>query len=306
MCLQLLILLVLLNFLSIQAVSAEQVADSAGSNQEKQFAGRRVVVHLPPAYDNSTAFPVVLFLHGGAANVNSALRDFGFNTDADRSGYIVVYPSGTGKGSKLLSWNSGGCCSYAFKKNVDDVGFIRNLLQWLAENYKIDNRRIYATGFSNGAMMAYRLAFDLPGKLAAIASISGALSKTERSLPEPISVMIVHGTKDKSIPIDGSPGKWDRLGYGYKVGAQPLTDTIQYFVQQNGCSAQAEVHKDGPVTRSTYGGGKNGSEVVVYIVEGYGHAWHGGNKSWFLAAKPYEGFSTNQAMLDFFSRHQRP
>jgi polyhydroxybutyrate depolymerase len=299
------LLTMIIAFGMMQSVLAEQITSSQnGSNQEKLYGGRRCVVHLPPSYDGSKSLPLVVLLHGGAANVNTALKAFGFNEDADREGYIVAYPSGTGKGSKLLSWNSGGCCAYAFKNNIDDVAFIDSVLQSLQQDYKIDSKRIYATGFSNGGMMVYRLGLDLPGRFAAIAGVSSALKKDSGHLSEPISVLIIHGDKDKSIPIDGSPGKWDRLGY--KVGAQPLEQTVQFWVNENGCSPTPTVTKEGPVTRTAYSGGKNGTEVVVYVIEGYGHSWPGGVKSWMFAAKPYKDFSANRTMLKFFSDHARP
>src|SRR5215831_5938057 len=107
---------------------------------------------------------------------------------ADREGFLAVYPYGTGvMKAKLLTWNAGPCCGYAQKNKIDDVAFVAALLDDLAARVDYDRARVYATGHSNGAMMAYRLAQDLSDRIAAIAPVGGALVtdtiRAKRAMP---------------------------------------------------------------------------------------------------------------------------
>lgn len=270
------------------------------------FEGRHrlCLVHLPKSYAGQQKLPLLICLHGGAANFKTAVKTFGLNDEADKRSFIVAYPNGTSRfGHRLATWNSGGCCGYAYKENINDVGFIRSLLGTLEQKYAVDSDHVYVVGFSNGAMLAYRLAYDLPGVFAGIGSVSGWMNGQQNALSRPVSTFIVHGAVDKSVPVSGGSGKWSR--YGIKLEARPLDDTVQYWVKNNGCSPLPKITRDGALTRYVYSGGKNNTEVELCLIDGYGHAWPGGRKSWLFAARPYALFSTNDALWEFFSKHSR-
>ena len=136
---------------------------------------RAYFVHIPKSYDGSKPYPVVLAYHGGASTAEGMTRFSGLSEAADKHGFIVVYPSGTGNLDKALTWNGGNCCGYAMQKQIDDVDFTRAVLDDLARVVKIDPKRVYATGMSNGAIMAYRLASELSDRIAAIAPVAGPM-----------------------------------------------------------------------------------------------------------------------------------
>src|ERR1700691_6422724 len=94
---------------------------------------RSYIVHVPPGYDGSKEVPVVLAFHGGGSNAEQMVQFCGLNEKADKEGFIVVYPSGTGRLEKLLTFNAGNCCGYAMENKVDDVAFTRALLDDLAK-----------------------------------------------------------------------------------------------------------------------------------------------------------------------------
>ena len=107
------------------------------------------------------------------------------------------YPEGIDR-----RWNDGRNPTAAH----DDVGFIRTLLDSLTRELPVDTTRIYAAGISNGAGMAYRLACDLPGRLAAVAAVAGAPAagmedRCGRTLP--VSLIVFQGTHDPLMPYDG-------------------------------------------------------------------------------------------------------
>lgn len=141
---------------------------------------RQFRVHLPPG--SRQQLPMVLVFHGGGGNIDGMVRVTGMDSAADRNGFIAVYPAGTGPlDGRLLTWNAGRCCGSAMEKDVDDVGFVVELIDFMVETYGVDRRRVYATGHSNGALMSYRLACELADRIAAIApsaaqGLSGELS----------------------------------------------------------------------------------------------------------------------------------
>src|ERR1700722_11882219 len=161
---------------------------------------REYVVHVPEGHDQKTPMPVVLALHGATMNGPMMAWFCGLNRKADDEGFIAVYPNGTGTHSSFF-WNGGNCCGSAMKNKVEDVAFINALLDDLRRIYPVDPQRIYATGMSNGAIMAYRLAAELSDRLAAIAPVSGSVG-TEVSRPKrPVSVLHFHGTLDEYVPF---------------------------------------------------------------------------------------------------------
>src|ERR1700693_1294228 len=99
---------------------------------------RSYLVHVPKSYDGAKPFPVVLAFHGGGSNAEQMVRFCGLNDKADKAGFIVVYPNGTGRLERLLTWNGGNCCGYAMLNKVDDVAFTKALLDDLAKVAKVD------------------------------------------------------------------------------------------------------------------------------------------------------------------------
>ena len=108
----------------------------------------------------------------------------------------------------MLTWNGGNCCGYAMRaEQVDDVAFTRALLDDLAKVVKVDPKRVYATGMSNGAIMAYRLASELSDRIAAIAPVAGPMGTETCNPKRPVSVIHFHGTDDQFAPFKGGKGK---------------------------------------------------------------------------------------------------
>ena len=137
---------------------------------------RNYIIHIPSNYDAEEPIPLVLALHGGGGNSENMQDKTGFNQLANEEGFIVVYPDGTGRlRNRLLTWNSGHCCGFAFKNDIDDVGFIRTLIEQIQQEFLIDTNKIFITGHSNGGMMTYRLGSELSDIVAAIAPVAGSI-----------------------------------------------------------------------------------------------------------------------------------
>ena len=265
---------------------------------------RSALVHVPPSYTGAEPVPLVLLLHGGGGNGAQAARSYRMDAVADRENFIVVYPNGTSRIGSMLTWNAANCCGYAYERGVDDVAFIRALVDELERRYRIDPRRIYATGMSNGGMMTYRLACALSDRLAAIAPVAGALNEQTCAPHSPLPVVIFHGTEDQQVLYDGGygPGQFEPR---YD---EPVSHAVSFWVAHNGCSASpvTETSASGEIVKQTYGGGAAGAEVVLYTIVGGGHAWPGGEPPSRPGADvPTQAISASELMWAFFERHPK-
>jgi len=99
---------------------------------------RSYLLHVLPNYNATIPVPLVLVLHGATQSPASAERMSGMSELADREGFLVAYPSGTSRFGRMPTWNAGNCCGYALNNNIDDVGFVRALIQRLKKEYNVD------------------------------------------------------------------------------------------------------------------------------------------------------------------------
>ena len=303
-----------------------------------EFQGRRrtYIVHVPPGLDRSRPVPLVLVLHGGVVNAFFTAHNTGMSATADREGFIAVYPNGTGRfEDRILTWNVGFGFAYALRNSVDDVGFLRELARRMVAEYGADPARVYAAGISNGGMMSYRLASEGSDVVVAVAPVAGASAGRERSgsplvvFPapsRPVSVMTFHGMQDRLVPYYGGSG----AGLTRAVYL-PVQDSINMWVAYDGCSMEPQdwTSPSGNIARRWYGGGREGSEVVLYTIGDGGHTWPGGTQLSETGAgvqgaappgrmtrrmqsrfatrlgQPNREISANELMWEFFKHHRR-
>ena len=264
---------------------------------------RTYVVHVPKGHDLNTPLPVVLALHGATMNGPMMAWFSGLNRKSDEAGFLAVYPNGTGTNSSFF-WNGGS--GPAAQANVDDVALIDTLLDDLGRVYPVDARRVYATGMSNGAMMAYRLAAELSDRIAAVVPVSGTMTTGIGQPKRPVSVLHFHGTADEYIPFTGGRGSRSIFGTDYP----PVEDTIRAWVRANGCgeTPTTDVLSDGRdglrVTRRTYGSGQDGAEVVLVVIEGGGHTWPGKKPTAADLGRSTLSVSANDLMWEFYQKHR--
>lgn len=264
---------------------------------------RTYLVHIPKNLDPKKPAPVVLALHGAAMNGSMMVWFSGLNKTSDKAGFIVVYPSGTGTGP-FLTWNAGGFKGAMAQGRADDVAFIGALLDDLGTVVKVDPKRVYACGMSNGGMMSYRLAAELSDRIAAIAPVAGTIAIDESHPKRPVPVIHFHGSKDSMVPYEMPKGKMPAF-----MKLKGVEDSVQTWVTLNGCDATPKVEtltKDGDdmkVTRKTYGGGKNGAEVVLVVIEEGGHTWPGQQPPVSFIGRSTKNISANDLMWEFFEKH---
>lgn len=242
---------------------------------------RKYNIHLPTGYQANKQYPLIFGFHGGQQSATSAQgwTVFAYQSKlsekADGEGFVVVYPEGL-VFNQNRSWNAGNCCPPSMNQNVDDIGFVDNLLDTIISSYSIDSTRIYAVGTSNGGMLCYRLACELSHRFAAIA----VNACTQMYLPcnptNKIPIISFHSKIDPIVNYNG--------GFG---GAAPLTgiyfpsqdSAMNLWFQKNNCRSKDTIIN---------GNGINfdfvkihdcscSKEIHHYATTDGSHSWPGGN-----------------------------
>jgi polyhydroxybutyrate depolymerase len=256
----------------------------------------------------SGSVPLVIALHGRLGTGSGMEKLTHFEAIAEREKFLLIYPDGVKK-----SWNDGRGTP-AEKEGVDDVGFIRALIDSAVRHWSVDPKRVYVTGISNGGFMTMRLATELPDRIAAAAVVvatmdAGTAQAAARSHEQPVSLLIVHGTKDPLVPFGGG-------SVHSKAGGAILShdSTVKWWAQRDGCYVSAIARTiadsagDGTTVRvRDYRNGSQDAEVVSYVIENGGHTWPGG---WqylpvFMVGKTSRNLDASAVIWDFFRRHSR-
>ena len=167
---------------------------------------RTYLVHVPKGYDPKKPAPVVLALHGAAMNGPMMVWFSGLNKKSDEAGFIVGL-SERHRHRLVPHLECGRLQRGDGQGKADDVAFIGKLLDDLGTVVKVDEKRVYACGMSNGGMMCYRLAAELSDRIAAIAPVAGTMAIEESKPKRPVPVIHFHGTKDKFVPFEMAEGE---------------------------------------------------------------------------------------------------
>lgn len=272
---------------------------------------RAYLLHAPAAVSNDQPVPLVFVFHGGGGDGAGIERTTRFSQLADREGFIVVYPDGLWK-----NWNDGRepTVSRAHRENADDVGFVSALIDAVSMDHRVDPKRIYATGISNGGIFSHYLAANLSSRIAAIAPVSGGIAERfrDRFKPEkPVSVFVIQGIDDPLVPFHGGGIVRGRRGR--------IIDTdegVRLWAEHDGCEREprtGSLPDTDPRDKCTvkwrsWVHGRDNSEVKLYVIEGGGHTWPDGPQ--YLPAlfvgRVCRDFDATQAIWEFFKNHHKP
>ena len=271
---------------------------------------RRYRLYVPSSLAAGESAPLLVALHGGLGSSAQFAANSGFDELAEANGFIVVYPDGIGArpdGSGPQTWNGGYCCGPAVRQDVDDVGYIRQLLDTLATDLSVDPARVVAAGHSNGAILAYRLACELSDRIVGIGVQAGSLGVDACTPSQAVSVIHLHGTADTNTPIDGGKGS----GVA-GVEFRPARAAVEAMAAAAGCTGEPRSSTDPAnpdLTVTTWSGCGSGAEVRYVVVDGATHAWMGHPASSAAAAayvgEPYSGLDASRAIWSFLAAHPR-
>ncbi len=246
-----------------------------------------------PTQSATKGLPLMIVMHGGLGNAESMEEITGMNEVANKGQFVVAYPEGTGGRFAVMkdkrTWNAGNCCGPAQKANVDDVKFIKTMIQDIENKYAIDSARIYVAGHSNGGMMAYRLACETPDKIAAIISVSGTLAIDRCEGANNIPVLEIHGDADENVPLAGGRGKGP-AGVNYRS----VADSLAIMMKIRQCKPPTQTSSAG-VEKTVYSCSQ-GAPVHLVVIAGGTHSWPGGSGR---RSNEAHGFSTSNEAWQF-------
>ncbi len=212
-------------------------------------------LHVPGSYTGQVAVPLVLDLHGFGSTATQQAYISGFRQKSDRVGFLVAFPQGVSN-----SWNAYGCCGTADLSNIDDVGFLKAVVNQIASMGTIDHSRVYITGLSNGGFMSHRVACEAADVFAAAAPVSAPLNLNDPATcrpARPITVVHFHGLNDTTIPYDGS------------FGIESAPDSLTSWRAINGCTGSATVLNLGGSSRcETFKTCNDGAEAGLCSLDG--------------------------------------
>ncbi len=240
---------------------------------------RSFIVQVPKGGKGN--LPVVFIFHGGGGRAENMLGSANFGPLVARESFLAVYPSAW-KGN----WNDGrhGARIASQQEGVDDVKFIRAIVEEVAKRHPVDRSRIFATGGSNGGIFCHYLAAKAADVFAAIAPIIGGLGEpvaADFQPSHPISLLIIQGDADPLVPIGGGPiGRSDRRGRIIST-----EETLKLYLKHNGINGTPTEEllpdvdpNDGCRTRvRRWPPGKDGVKVEYWLIQGGGHTLPGRN-----------------------------
>lgn len=232
---------------------------------------RSFQVYVPQRYSQGRGAALVFNFHGLNASADEQAQMSGMKAVAEAHGFIVVHANGlTGQEMGISpdvsrSWNAGACCGAAMTGGSDDVGFVRKMLAVVEQQFCVDPKRVFATGFSNGAFLTHRLACEMSGSIAAIGPVAGVNGMDSCPTTRPVPVLHFHGTKDPYVPYDGT------------VAFRSAQESIDGWAARNGCVGAPTVSQvTADVSCQRFAGCDGGADTTLCTVADGGHAWPGG------------------------------
>jgi polyhydroxybutyrate depolymerase len=309
-CLQLL-LYILLSASCKKNITIPALDEASKESTESIVVGGRTrsyIQYLPSGLNKIDKAPLVFLLHGGGgdgAGINSVAK---MKEIAEREKFIIIFPDGVEK-----SWNDGRP-SNANALGVNDVKFFDELITKLSAAYKIDSKKVYTVGISNGGFMSMRLACELSSSFAAAASVAATIERdivaANCTPSNKVSVMLIHGTLDGLVPFTGG---FVTTGAGGNILSH--FEAVNKWVSVNNCTATPvitdlpDIVNDGTtIKKRVYANGTNNTEVVSYVVNGGGHTWPGGLQ---YAPVSFIGVTSmdmnaSEEIWKFFKTHAKP
>jgi polyhydroxybutyrate depolymerase len=263
-----------------------------------QSGGRQRTFRLYRPAGLTGPAPLVVMLHGGFGSNTQAEQYYGWDAEAQSGHFLVAYPDGVNH-----AWNAGGgCCGTPAAQGVDDVAFISAMVSAVRGAVSVDPSRIYATGISNGGILAYRLACET--KLFAAIGPDSATQLGACQSPGPVSVIAIHGTADHNIPYNGGPGD----GPGHIDGPAVQTVVSSWRAVDDCPAASSTVA--GVVTTSL-AACPSGRAVELITITGAGHQWPGSAPKPVIQRLlgldvPSTALNATDVIWQFFGAHPAP
>ena len=263
---------------------------------------RTYFVHLPVNYDTSNTYPVIFAMHGGGSIGYQGIEGQSQLSElSDLENFIVVYPEGVER-LGFRTWNAGDCCPSASVLGTDDIGFINELLEKLKLELSINQKKVYATGFSNGGQLAYKLANRYPNKFAAVSAVAGVLQDFPFNPTRKVPIIHFHSYQDLTAPYNGGFSDAPLINFEF-----PSVDSTLLLIANNyNCGLIKETIFSDPYTYDffRYSDCNNNVQIELYVSQDGGHTWPGGQA--FQSMEVTNHFNASTLMWDFFKNYELP
>ncbi|UOG92313.1 MAG: prolyl oligopeptidase family serine peptidase [Candidatus Thiothrix sulfatifontis] len=268
---------------------------------------RQYLLYIPSSYQATKPTPLVLFFHGGGGHMQQAANAYGWREKAEQEGFIVAFPNGTSglrKQHLLATWNAGNCCGFARDEQVDDVGFVKQVLADIKRQVTIDSQRIFATGMSNGGMMSHRLACEMADTFRAIAAVAGTDNTQTCQPSRPIAVLHIHAKDDTHVLFDGGAGEDAFRDVSKVTDFTSVNETISRWVKRNGLNPAPQQERSIPgADLERYAANNHPAQVWLVATETGGHSWPGGKR--VRGKQPSRAIDATDFIWRFFSNTSR-
>ena len=260
---------------------------------------RSFYLHLPPALIPTRRYPLVVLLHGHNNNGASILHQTKMEAVADRFGFILAAPNGTGRLGRVgLTWDVGTCCGSAQAQHVDDVGFLAALIDTIAAVFPVDRAHIAIAGFSAGGMLALRTACDRSTLATIYVNVQGTMPDTTCRPSRPVSMLLVAGDEDEDMQEEHAENK----RHHGRAFATSALGTLRFWARRNGCGPTIVTRQAPGQTDHVAVGCASGVTTELVTVHGHPHAWPGGHRSWWFAPKPSRDVDASLLIAGLVSR----
>lgn len=263
------------------------------SHGTMEFDGleRTYRLFVPSTISGDSHAALVVGLHGGLGSGDQFADASNFETLAESEGFIVVFPDGADR-----TWNAGTCCGQSVKKNTDDVGFLAALILKMKAELPVDPAKVFMTGHSNGAMMAFRFGCERADMVKAIAPVAGSLEIPDCKPSQGVSLLAIHGDADQNHPIDGGIGSRSIAAVSYRS----MKDTLAMWTAAMKCASAPAPLTAGALTTTVWSKCLDGTQSTYTIVAGADHPWPGGKAGTALAGTPSKALDATLAVWTFF------
>ena len=274
--------LILMFFFNLSLFSQQTIYDSIFHDG----VYRQYITYIPNSYNSTGNVPLLFNLHGRTSTAWQQMWYGDFRDIADTANFIVVHPQGLLDNTGVTHWNLG-------QSTIDDIGFLNSLYSYIVSNYSINLDQVYSTGMSNGGYMSYYLACNMSDKIAAIASVTGAMGSFTQlncNPTHPTPVMEIHGTADLTVPFND------------------IVNGIEYWRDYNNCNLIADtifipdlvLADSSTVEHIIHNNGDNGVTTELFKIHNGGHTWPGSN---FSSGVTNHDINSCIEIWKFFSRY---
>ena len=271
-------------------VAAAQAGPGFSEHRLASGGGQRSYLLYVPANAVNGQLPLVFSFHGSGGYPQNQVDTSRFNELADRYGFVVAFPAGEFTNTvSARSWNAN------VEAGVDDVQFVRDMIEDIAGQTRIDRARIYTSGFSGGARISSRLACELSDVLAAAAPVAGLQYPDGCELKRPIPIIFFHAEDDRTNTYEVTA---DSRPY-WRMGVETALDKWR---QANDCTLVSDHEQVAYGVRLfTWSECGGSAEIRFYQTATGGHSWPGAAQRGAV-----QDIDASELIWQFFSQHSLP